>query len=728
MDPTKARLASFFDQGAYDDDASFSQKSVDDAKLSKYAAAPVRKSKREKEAEAEARKAKEEAASISQAYEEFIETFAGSGTKVSTFVKADSKAPAYATTARGHEGLRGRPRSPSPTSVPPRPRGKRAMDSFLEEIKRDQAQREAKYSRHGFSSRRSLVWIPTPFQLLAKGGPLQPWQVRLVPNTLSVAQSGTAYESQSGSRDRGDPETTNLFVANLPPNVSEPSLGMFFAKFGPIASVKIMWPRMDMSSGPGANMTQSRQLKNAGLSGFVSFMKRKDAEDAQREYDGFEWGGSILRVGWGRAVPIGTRAIYELPKTSESSRYRSRSRSRSPPEHHRSYNSHRSRSPRRSRSGSPRRRRSRSRDRRQADSRSPSPTDVLREEEEFVSDSFIRAVAAEIKGHGSKYEQNLKERERNNPKFAFLLRRDHRRHAFYRGLVESSRNLEPEFDDDGYNSVYSTDSGEESEREKTGKNALGKLARKRFESMLRGLSGKRGEMARCMAFSLEHAEAAPEVADLIITSLLVDGTPVPRKVARLHLICDILHNSAASVPSAWKFRQEFQPRLGVVFDHLANIYHSFPGRITADIFKKQITSVVDIWEDWIVFPPDFTTELRQRLDGVAAEGERKVEVVEEEVKEEVKAPSRFKTSTFKLATDDVDGEPLKVDDLDGQPIEDVDGEPLGDVDGEPLADVDGEPLADVDGEPMDEDLDGEPMGDVDGEPMVDDLDGVPVQL
>lgn len=29
--------------------------------------------------------------------------------------------------------------------------------------------------------------------------------------------------------------------------------------------------------------------------------------------------------------------------------------------------------------------------------------------------------------------------------------------------------------------------------------------------MLRALSGKRGELARCMTFSLEHAEAAREV-------------------------------------------------------------------------------------------------------------------------------------------------------------------------------------------------------------------------
>lgn len=63
----------------------------------------------------------------------------------------------------------------------------------------------------------------------------------------------------------------------------------------------------------------------------------------------------------------------------------------------------------------------------------------------------------------------------------------------------------------GYNSIYSTDSAEDSEKERCRKGRLGKLARRRFESMLRALSGQRGELARCMAFSLEHADAASEV-------------------------------------------------------------------------------------------------------------------------------------------------------------------------------------------------------------------------
>lgn len=74
--------------------------------------------------------------------------------------------------------------------------------------------------------------------------------------------------------------------------------------------VKIMWPRGDASAGPGNDMTTSRRTKNAGLSGFVAYMKRKDAEAALRELDGFDWGGSILRVGWSKAVPVAAKPMY----------------------------------------------------------------------------------------------------------------------------------------------------------------------------------------------------------------------------------------------------------------------------------------------------------------------------------------------------------------------------------------------------------------------------------
>lgn len=233
-----------------------------------------------------------------------------------------------------------------------------------------------------------------------------------------------------------------------------------------------------------------------------------------------------------------------------------------------------------------------------------------------------------------------------------------------------------------------------------------------------------------------------KVSDLIVASLLVDSTPVPRKVARLHLICDILHNSAATVPSAWKFRQEFQARLGIVFDHLSGIYHSFPGRITAETFKQQIVAVVNVWEDLLVFPLEYTATLKSRLDGTLVADTKDnadTDVVDEKEDTSSTHVSKFKSSSFKPAEvvdaakekesvpaessrGNEDGEAdmdlgdsdedKDKSDVDGEPIDDIDGEP---IDGDP---IDGEPIDDIDGEPIDDDIDGQPISDdIDGEPI-----------
>lgn len=71
-----------------------------------------------------------------------------------------------------------------------------------------------------------------------------------------------------------------------------------------------MWPRSDSTLGPGADLTAARKAKGTGLNGFVSFMTRRDAEDALRSFDGYEWQGSVLRVGWSKAVPIAAKPLY----------------------------------------------------------------------------------------------------------------------------------------------------------------------------------------------------------------------------------------------------------------------------------------------------------------------------------------------------------------------------------------------------------------------------------
>lgn len=109
------------------------------------------------------------------------------------------------------------------------------MELFKQQIQRDQREREArralKQAREGGNS---AVIAPLP----------------------PTAELG-------GSFDTGDPSTTNLYVGNLAPNMNEHELCKLFGRYGPLASVKIMWPR-----------TQDEKTRGR-LCGFVAFMTRK---------------------------------------------------------------------------------------------------------------------------------------------------------------------------------------------------------------------------------------------------------------------------------------------------------------------------------------------------------------------------------------------------------------------------------------------------------------------
>ena len=278
-------------------------------------------------------------------------------------------------------------------------------------------------------------------------------------------------------------QSTNLFVVsldvsqgisltqstkgNLPSNVTEESLGLFFAKIGPVGTVKIMWrgsphtgsrevlifvARGEVNESIGGTMSGSRWVK-AGLQGFVAFMKRKDAETAVKDLDGMDWGGSVLRVGWSKPVTVPARAIYDLGNgagAESSSRRRERersysiSRSPSPPPRRRARALSRSPSPSRSASSSrderspPRRNRRDSRSY-SSSSRSPSPTPPPKKKtarERWLDKippeqaKFIKAVAVRVKDHGKGFEEVLREREKENPKFLFLFNSDVRRTCF----------------------------------------------------------------------------------------------------------------------------------------------------------------------------------------------------------------------------------------------------------------------------------------------------------
>ena len=94
--------------------------------------------------------------------------------------------------------------------------------------------------------------------------------------------------------------TTNIFISGLPMDYNEDRIAQTFGMFGPLASVKIMWPRVPSDY-------------RGYLTGFVAFMSRKCAERALTAVRRGGLDGLNITVDWGKPVPIPQRPFYEHP-------------------------------------------------------------------------------------------------------------------------------------------------------------------------------------------------------------------------------------------------------------------------------------------------------------------------------------------------------------------------------------------------------------------------------
>jgi len=106
-------------------------------------------------------------------------------------------------------------------------------------------------------------------------------------SSVSTTSQNSSSSKESGSFDTGDPNTTNLYLGNLNPKISEQQLMEIFGRYGPLASIKIMWPRSEEEKQRGRNC------------GFVAYMSRKDAERALKTLNGRYIMGYEMRLGWG---------------------------------------------------------------------------------------------------------------------------------------------------------------------------------------------------------------------------------------------------------------------------------------------------------------------------------------------------------------------------------------------------------------------------------------------
>ncbi|KAM9332471.1 U2 snRNP-associated SURP motif-containing protein isoform 3-T3 [Pholidichthys leucotaenia] len=328
--------------------------------------------------------------------------------------------------------------------------------------------------------------------------------------------------------------------------------------------------------------------------------------------------------------------------------------------------------------------------------------------------SLIHRMIEFVVREGPMFEAMIMNREINNPMYRFLFENQSPAHVYYRwklySILQGESPAKWRTDDfrmfkngslwhppplNPYlHGPYDDGDIEEDDEDGNKKGCLKEDERDKLEEMLRGLTPRRGDIAEAMLFCLSHAEAAEEIVECITESLSILKTPLPKKIARLYLVSDVLYNSSAKVANASYYRKYFETKLCQIFSDLNATYKTIQGHLQSENFKQRVMSCFRAWEDWAVYPDPFLIKLQNIFLG--------------------------------LVNLSADKEPAGLSE-EAEPAEDIDGAPIGEyVDGTPLEDVDGVPIdaGPLDGAP----IDGAPLDDLDGVPirqMEEDIDGIP---
>ncbi|XP_029313706.1 U2 snRNP-associated SURP motif-containing protein isoform X2 [Cottoperca gobio] len=638
-------------------------------------------------------KKKEDERAAAEIYEEFLAAFEGGDGKVKAFVRGGiANATKEETAADEKKGKLYKPKSRFdnqtkstflPLETPPqflpvdkrqavkkmseKEKKKSNLELFKEELKQIQEERDERHKLKGRVSR---------FEPLTG---------------TDGRRSSVLDDCAPGSHDVGDPSTTNLYLGNINPQMNEEMLCQEFGRYGPLASVKIMWPRTD---------EERARERNCG---FVAFMNRRDAERALKNLNGKMIMNFEMKLGWGKGVPIPPHPIYIPPSMMEHTL--------PPPPSGLPFNA-------------------------QPRERLKNPNAPLlpppKNKEEFektLSQAIVKVVIPTERNllslihrmiefvvrEGPMFEAMIMNREINNAMYRFLFENQSPAHVYYRWklytILQGEAPVKWKTEDFRMfknGSLWHPpplnpylhgpyDDGEEEEEEEEGskKGCLKEEERDKLEEMLRGMTPRRGDIAEAMLFCLSHAEAAEEIVECVTESLSILKTPLPKKIARLYLVSDVLYNSSAKVSNASYYRKYFETKLCQVFADLNSTYKSIQGHLQSENFKQRVMSCFRAWEDWAVYPDPFLIKLQNIFLGlvnIAAEKEVPVVIVEAEPAE------------------DIDGAPIR-EYVDGSLLEDVDGVPIdtGPIDG---ALIDGALLDDLDGvpiKPMEEDIDGIPL-------------------
>ncbi|KAI4813609.1 hypothetical protein KUCAC02_002844 [Chaenocephalus aceratus] len=296
----------------------------------------------------------------------------------------------------------------------------------------------------------------------------------------------------------------------------------------------------------------------------------------------------------------------------------------------------------------------------------------------FLIHRMIEFVVRE----GPVFEAVIMNKEKNNPDDRFLFENKSQKHVYYRWKLFSilQGQTPTEWRTADFHSAEAEEEAPPEEEVKKGQ--LRAEHKQRLETLLKELTPNREDIANTMQFCLQRADSAEEVVGHHSVFLLASDAP-QKKIARLYLVSDILHNSCAKVPGASYYRKYFETKLTQIFGDLNAAHKNIQARLQAEQFKQKVSCCFRAWEDWTIYPEPFLIHLQNIFLGFTKAVEETMEPVVEEVSSYLDgAPldnALIDGLPLRAPVDDLDGCPLGWDPLDGVPVDDIDGWRRGSV-------------------------------------------------
>lgn len=420
----------------------------------------------------------------------------------------------------------------------------------------------------------------------------------IVKNDVPSGVVAMGIADDNASVSSSDPTTTNLFVSNLSPSVTENDLMLLFGTYGPLASVKIMWPRGD-----------EKVIRTTNC-GFVAFMCRKDGERALQELQHRD----DMRVGWARPVEIPSRPFHVPPALIKMHL--------PPPPSGLPFNA-------------------------QPLSRSFKEPTCEEEINELIYNSVVKVTVPLDKTtlltvhrmiefvvrEGPLFEAFIMNREIDNPLYQFLFDNTCPVHTYYRWKLYSILQGEPYkewsmkrfrmFKDGSIwqpPSVLDYTKGMPDELISANSSSavtscLSDFQCSRLVQYIRNMNIQRSTIAECMLFCICHRVAVKDIVDIIEDSFKNPATEPPKKVARLYLVSDILcnmiNNRTQKVNA--QFLKEFEERLLCIFECLAETLNGLQNQEDKEEFKRRIMNVLKSWQVWAVYERSYLDKLKSIL-------------------------------------------------------------------------------------------------------------------